>query len=183
MDGVWIAAIAAGVLVAIILSQWFFLVRYKKRNRTNLERMESLEKEHRYMESILETNRDAKVNAILRHRASLISRLIAAEISGDTEVNESVIEEIGTLVSEREEFMRQNRMLYERWQPDMIERLRACGLTDEEIEVCCLYAMVSTARPSSSIPRMAVTTRTSGSSARNWAWASTTRTSTAISNP
>ena len=71
MDGVWIAAIAAGVLVAIILSQWFFLVRYKKRNRTNLERMESLEKEHRYMESILETNRDAKVNAILRPRASL----------------------------------------------------------------------------------------------------------------
>lgn len=141
MDGVWIAAIAAGVLVAIILSQWFFLVRYKKRNRTNLERMESLEKEHRYMESVLETNRDAKVNAILRNRASLISRLIAAEISGDTEVNESVMEEIGTLVSEREEFMRQNRMLYERWQPDMIERLRACGLTDEEIEVCCLYAM------------------------------------------
>ena len=37
--------------------------------------------------------------------------------------------------------MRQNRMLYERWQPDMIARLRVCGLTDEEIEICCLYAM------------------------------------------
>ena len=80
MGGVWIAVTAAGVLVAIILSQWFFLARYEKRHKTNLVRLENLEKERRYMESVLETNRDAKVNALLHHRATLISRLIRKKL-------------------------------------------------------------------------------------------------------
>lgn len=141
MSGIWIIVTAIGVLLAIILSQWFFLARFERRHKLSLQRLKLLEEERLYMESILDKSRDGAANELLRHRASLISRLLAAEISGDSTENDSVMEEIGALVEERDEFMRQNRILYERWQPLMIAHLRDSGLTDEEIEVCCLYAM------------------------------------------
>ena len=141
MSWVWIALTALGVLVAIILSQWYFLARYERRHQSSQQQLKSLEVERRYLESILDKAKDEPVKELLRHRASLIGRLLVAEISGDSEVNDSVMNEIGALVAEREEFMRQNRLLYERWQPEMVERLRASGLTDEEVEVCCLYAL------------------------------------------
>jgi hypothetical protein len=141
MSGFWIAFTAIGVMVAIILSQWFFLARFRRRHKLGVERMMLLEEERKYMESVLDKSRDGAANELLRHRASLISRLLAAEISGDSTENDSVMEEIGALVENRDEFMRQNRILYERWQPLMIAHLRDSGLTDEEIEICCLYAM------------------------------------------
>ena len=141
MSGVWIAVTAIGVMLVIILSQWFFLARFERRHKSSLQRLKLLEEERLYMESVLAKAKDGASNELLRHRASLISRLLAAEIAGDSQENDSVMEEIGVLVGEREEFMRQNRILYERWQPQLITHLRDCGLTDEEIEVCCLYAM------------------------------------------
>ena len=81
------------------------------------------------------------IRPLLERRASLIGRLMAAGISGDRELNEVILKEIESLVADREIFMRENLQLYERWQPAMISRLRECGLTDEEMEVCCLYAM------------------------------------------
>ena len=141
MSEAWIVVTAVGVMLVVILSQWFFLARYERRHRLSIQRQRLLEEERLYMESILDKSRDEATNALLRHRASLISRLLAAEISGDTEVNDSVMEEIGVMVGDREEFMRQNRLLYERWQPLMTTHLRECGLTDDEIEICCLYAM------------------------------------------
>ena len=140
MTGVWIVVVAVGV-VLIILSQWFLLARYERRHKLSIQRQKLLEEERLYMESILNKSRDEATNALLRHRASLIGRLLAAEISGDTEGNDAVMEEIGVMVGDREEFMRQNRLLYERWQPSLIEHLRNSGLTDSEIEICCLYAM------------------------------------------
>ena len=140
MSQAWIIALVVGV-VLIILSQWLLLARYERRHKLSIQRQKLLEDERKYMESILDKSRDEATNALLRHRASLISRLLAAEISGDSGVNDSVMAEIGVMVGDQEDFMRQNRLLYERWQPQMVAHLRKCGLTDYEIEICCLYAM------------------------------------------
>ena len=140
MSQAWIIALVVGV-VLIILSQWLLLARYERRHKLSIQRQKLLEDERTYMESILDMSRDEATNALLRHRASLISRLLAAEISGDSGVNDSVMAEIGVMVGDQEDFMRQNRLLYERWQPQMVAHLRKYGLTDYEIEICCLYAM------------------------------------------
>ncbi len=140
MSEAWIVALAVGV-VLIILSQWLLLARYERRHKLNIQRQKLLEDERKYMESILDKSRDEATNALLRHRASLISQLLAAEISGDSEVNDSVMAEIGAMVGDRDEFMQQNRLLFERWQPSLISHFRDSGLTDDEIEVCCLYAL------------------------------------------
>ena len=140
MSQAWIIALVVGV-VLIILSQWLLLARYERRHKLSIQRQKLLEDERKYMESILDKSRVEATNALLRHRASLISRLLAAEISGDSGVNDSVMAEIGVMVGDQEDFMRQNRLLYERWQPQMVAHLRKYGLTDYEIEICCLYAM------------------------------------------
>ncbi len=141
MNGSWLIVSAMVVFLAIIAVLFFSLSFYKKLHKANVRRLEQLEKERLYVESVLDSEQNEQVNLLLRHRASLISRLIAAEISGDSEINQSVMTEIGSLIAERDEFMRQNRVLIERWQPDLVARLRDNGLNEEEIEICCLYAM------------------------------------------
>jgi len=142
MEWYWIVLTLFGVMLVIILCQWHFLVRYKKRHRSNTERLNLLEEERQRKEASKdEAQTDDQVEDLLRHRAQLIARLLVAEISGDSGQNESVMDELGSIVTEREEFIRQNRLLYERWQPNVISHLRACGLTDDEVGLCCLYAL------------------------------------------
>ena len=128
-------------MLAIILSQWYFIVRHERTHAATLFHLKTLEAERKYLEEILNRPEDEQVRILLHHRASLLGRLMIGEISGDYSDNEVVMQEIAELVQDRDVFMRQNRLLYERWQPEMVGRLRESGLTDEEIEVCCLYAM------------------------------------------
>ena len=141
MSWVWIVGTAIGVMLAIILSQWFFIVRYERSRAATLAHLKTLEAERKYLEEILNRPEDEQIRILLRHRASLLGRLMIGEISGDGSGNEKVMQEIAELVQDRDNFMRQNRLLYENWQPGMVGKLRESGLTDKEIEICCLYAL------------------------------------------
>ena len=44
-------------------------------------------------------------------------------------------------VADPAEFMRQIRLIYGRMQPVLMARLEEGGLTEREIEICCLYAL------------------------------------------
>jgi len=127
----WYIAVAAVVLVLVAV----VLVRRRRRTRVRLVPVQPS------ADPVAAQQLDEQLAALLRHRASLISRLMVAEISDDAGMNDSVMEEIGRMVAEKDEFMRQNRLLFDRWQPEMIAHFRSCGLDDAEIEVCCLYAM------------------------------------------
>ena len=56
-------------------------------------------------------------------------------------VAQPILEEIDALVADRDEFLRQTRLVYERLQPQMTGLLRENGLTDRQVEICCLYAL------------------------------------------
>ena len=137
----WIIILLLLILVSVIAVQWAAIVRFKRRQRHYQEQLATLQRERDLLEEILANTEDEGLRQLLGHRASLISRLLLAGISGDSRESESLIREVETLVSERETFMHENRRLYERWQPRMVAHLRECGLTDEEVEVCCLYAL------------------------------------------
>lgn len=141
MSWFWIVGIVAGVMLIIILSQWLFIVWFKRMHRSTLSQLRTLEAELRNLKQIVGMADDKQVQDLLRHRASLLSRLMIGEIAGDGRENDSVMEEIEKLVAGRDEFMYQNRLLYERWQPKMILHLREAGLDDREVEICCLYAL------------------------------------------
>lgn len=142
MSWIWIIGIVLGVMLLIILSQWLFIVWFKRMHRSTLSYLQTLEGEVRNLEQMVGTEDEKQVRELMHHRASLLGRLMIGEISGgDGRENDSVMEEIATLVAEREKFMYQNRLLFERWQPAMTAHLREAGLDDREIEICCLYAL------------------------------------------
>lgn len=138
MARAWIIGVGLGVMLVIILFQWWFIVRLK---RDALSRRDLLSEERQYLEQLLDRAEDDQIRELLRHRASLLGRLMIGEIAGDSRGHDAVVEEIAKLVSERDAFMHQNRLLFERWQPEMTAHLRDAGLDDREISICCLYAL------------------------------------------
>lgn len=136
-----VGIVLLGLMVVVITLQALWIHAYKKKQKHNLELIENLQMEQALLYQLRDRAENKDIRPLLERRASLIGRLMAAGISGDRDLNEAILEEIGSLVADREIFMRENLQLYERWQPALISRLRECGLTDEEMEVCCLYAM------------------------------------------
>lgn len=133
--------IALGVMVLIILSQWGFIVWFKRMHRTTLSQLGSMELELKRLKQAVVSPDENRVQELLRHRASLLGRLMIGEINGDGSYNDAVLEEVSLLVQDRDAFMRENRLLFERWQPGMVRQLREAGLDEREIEICCLYAL------------------------------------------
>ena len=128
-------------MVVIIILQWHHLIQVRNKQRDITTLLSSLERERPALAEMIRYVEDDEARQLIRHRSDLIERLLAAAITGDPARNNAVFEEVDRLVGEPAEFMRQTRLIYERLQPIIIARLRESGLTDEEIEVCCLYAL------------------------------------------
>jgi len=135
----WLVVLA--LLIIIIIAQWRYIVLSKRRQRELESKMLSLLEEKRALDEVLSHSGDSRSRDLIMHRARLIAQMLAAGVSGDARRFDAVMAEVDQLVSDRAEFMRQTRMVYEQWKPAMINRLRECGLTEEEMEICCLYAL------------------------------------------
>lgn len=136
-----ILLVLLGVMIVIIILQWHYLVKTRQRENDLNTLLASLEQERPALAEMIRSIQDDEARQLIRHRSELIERLLAATVSGDAARSNAILDEMEQLVAERGEFMRQTRLIYERLQPRMIARLRECQLTDEEIEVCCLYAL------------------------------------------
>jgi len=128
-------------MAIVIALQRHFILRAKREQRNFNRLISTLEQERPALAEMIRTIQDDETRHLIRNRTELIERMLAAAVSGDPERSNAVLEEIEQLVEERPEFMRQTRMIYERLQPRMISHLRDCNLTDEEVEICCLYAL------------------------------------------
>lgn len=140
MHSYWIP-IALLFLVVVILLQWRFIARTRRKPREQEGKNASLQAEKCVSDEMPDDPADEQLRIMIEKRAALLKRMLAASVSGDTSRTESVLEEVDKLVSNRQEFMRETRLIYERKSPGMIAKLRECGLDDDEIEICCLYAL------------------------------------------
>ena len=136
-----ILTVLLGVLIVVIILQWHHLIQVRNKQRDVNTLLSSLERERPALAEMIRYVEDDEARQLIRQRSELIERLLAAAITGDPVRNNAVFDEVDQLVSDQTEFMRQTRLIYERLQPLMTARLRESGLTDEEIEVCCLYAI------------------------------------------
>jgi hypothetical protein len=136
---IWIAVLVMMILVIILQRRYIVL---SKRQQKEIEsKLASLMEEKSALDEVLHQPNGEQYESLIRHRTDLLARMLAAGVSGDSSRSDAVLEEINKLVSDREEFLRQTRIVYENWQPEMMARLKECNLTDEEIEICCLYAL------------------------------------------
>ena len=130
-----------GLMVIIVIVQWRYIIR-AQRERQKLHRLlDTLEQERPALAEMVKNLQDDEAHQLLRNRSELVEKILAAAVTGDPDKSNAVLDEVDRLVSERGSFMRQTRLIYERLQPKMVERLRASGLNDEEVEICCLYAL------------------------------------------
>ena len=133
--------LAVGMIVIIVL-QWRYITHFRNRQQSLEEKLRSLENEKHVLDEVLLLYpEDEHAQGLIKHRGSLIDRMLVAGVTGDQERSLAILDEVDRLVSDRAEFMRQIRLLYESWHPGMMARLHECGLTDEELEICCLYAL------------------------------------------
>ena len=136
-----ILIVLVAVLAVAICLQWRSAVRIRCKLDEMSSLLDSLERERPALAKMVRHNENDETRALIRHRYDLISELLAAAVSGDPGRSDAVMEEVDKLVENPEEFMRQIRLIYARMQPRMMERLDACGLSDREKEICCLYVL------------------------------------------
>ena len=142
MGTLWIiiAAVLIGALAAIALWQWRTIRRLRDHQRRVEELLRTME-ERPALKQMAETPADDEARQLIKHRYNLISELLAAVVSGDHERCNAILDGLEELVADPAVFTRQLRLIYGRLQPTMMSHLLNCGLTEREIDICCLYAL------------------------------------------
>ncbi len=134
-------SILLGLMAILIAFQWRYILRAQRERRKLRHLLDTLERERPALAQMIKSIPDDETRQLIRNRSELVEKILAAAVSGDPEKSNAVLDEVDQLVEERAAFMRQTRLIYSRIQPRMVDRLRAGGLSDEEVEICCLYAL------------------------------------------
>ena len=139
------------LLVALIA---IYLIRKQLKIRTAEKRQLEIEKqryEQLYADAIAERDaltkmvEDANVKdetkAVIRERLEILNKVIISHITDTSSANKKAYQELEALVANRESFIESTRLTIEGNNPEFIAALKKQGLTDEEINICCLYVI------------------------------------------
>ena len=107
------------------------------------ENYSRLKQEQDELSEMLSSNppADRQCMRVLNDRLELLNRFFAAAISGNEETDRIASHELDRLVADRDMFLYTTRMTFAAAHPDFISYLESKGLTEHEIEYCCLYAI------------------------------------------
>ena len=139
------------LLIALIA---IYLIRKQLKIRTAEKRQLEIEKqryEQLYADAIAERDaltkmvEDANVKeetkAVIRERLEILNKVIISHITDTSSANKQAYQELEALVADRESFIESTRLTIEGNNPEFIAALKKQGLTDEEINICCLYVI------------------------------------------
>ena len=82
-----------------------------------------------------------EAKAVIKARLDVLNKVIISQITGTTSANKKAYEELELLLADKETFIESTRLTIEGNNPEFITALKERGLTDEEINICCLYAI------------------------------------------
>ena len=82
-----------------------------------------------------------ETKAVIKARLDVQNKVIISQITGTTSANKKAYEELESLLSDKDTFIESTRLTIEGNNPEFITALKERGLTDEEINICCLYAI------------------------------------------
>ena len=82
-----------------------------------------------------------ETKAVIKARLDVLNKVIISQITGTTSANKKPYEELHLLLADKETFIESTRLTIEGNNPEFITALKRRGLTDEEINICCLYAI------------------------------------------
>ena len=79
--------------------------------------------------------------SILVERLELLNKFFAACITNNSDIERKVYKELDKLLADKESFMSSTKLAFMASHPHFIDYLNERGLTDWEIQYCCLYAL------------------------------------------
>ena len=130
-----------GVMLLVIIALVVYIIRLRRKEKKIRDLVEMLEADHPIISRRLRNLENDESIHLIEKRMKMLRHFLAAGVSDDPARMDAVLKELDELVAKRAEFMREIRLIYERMQPKMIDYFRKCGLTDDEIELCSLYAL------------------------------------------
>ena len=139
------------ILCAVII---IYLIRKQLQIRTAEKKQLEIEKkryEQLYADAIAERDALTKMiedssvkdetKAAIRERLEVLNKVIISHITDTSSANKKAFQELEALVADRDSFIESTRLTIEGNNPGFISALREAGLTDEEINICCLYVI------------------------------------------
>ena len=139
------------ILCAVIV---IYLIRKQLQIRTAEKKQLEIEKkryEQLYADAIAERDALTKMiedssvkdetKAVIRERLEVLNKVIISHITDTSSANKKAFQELEALISDRDSFIESTRLTIEGNNPGFITALREAGLTDEEINICCLYVI------------------------------------------
>ena len=142
-----VVALIGSLLVIMIISRRLQISHAKNKE---LE-VEKQKYEQLYADAIAERDALTKMvedssvkdetKAVIKARLDVLNKVIISQITGTTSANKKAYEELELLLADKETFIESTRLTIEGNNPEFITALKRRGLTDEEINICCLYAI------------------------------------------
>lgn len=137
--------ISIATLLLIILSTTAALIY----NRLKISKMEykllyaQMEDERDNLNALLSKSQDLNEAAVaaVADRLKLLNKFFTAYISDNYEIDRKASKEMESLLDNKEEFMNSTRLAFTGTHPKFIQYLEEKGLTEWEINYCCLYAL------------------------------------------
>ena len=140
--------IMISIVVLLFIWKIVYDLRSKLKSKNNeiitfRENYSNLEKEKAALAKVISDNPpvDSLSMQVLNDRLSLLNKFFAAEITSDSDIDRNAGNELSKLVENRQNFMYTTRMTFAAANPGFIRFLKGKGLTEPEIEYCCLYAI------------------------------------------
>jgi hypothetical protein len=142
-----VVALIGSILVILIIRRRLQISRAKN---SELE-VEKQKYEQLYADAVAERDALTKMvedssvreeaKAVIKARLDVLNKVIISQITGTTSANKKAYEELESLLANKESFIESTRLTIEGNNPEFITSLKERGLTDEEINICCLYAI------------------------------------------
>lgn len=134
------------IIVTCLISATFRLISArndlmaKECEKANLKReLEAITTERDEL-GMLETE-NAESKKIITERLEMINQYVIGHIFNDDLLKNKVLKTFEAMIGDRQEFVRQNRLIFNLSSRKFIKYLISKGLSDREIDHCCLYAI------------------------------------------
>ena len=148
---VMLVSVFSVILLSCIAYILRFRLRQSRMERESLateisrykENYARLKQERDELSEMLSSNppADRQCMRVLNDRLELLNRFFAAAISGNEETDRSASHELDRLVADRDMFLYTTRMTFAAAHPEFINFLESHGLSEWQVEYCCLYAI------------------------------------------
>ena len=139
------------ILCAVII---IYLIRKQLQIRTAEKKQLELEKklyEQLYADAIAEreilndivekSSVREKTRQVISDRLEVLNKVIISHITDTSRDNRKAYEELEALISDRASFLESTKKTIENINPDFVSYLVSKGLTESEVNLCCLYAI------------------------------------------